>query len=154
MHWRLSLWTCINSSNWSEQREIRRKRHTLKNTMWENVGKDVNCLLECKIGLGWHVAVYLQLTNTYSLTDNAIRLSRCPSWIYNIIEDSEVRCSREEESSLATSKPPALLLAPMCWDDMTVCWCIFIIQIIIFCGYSGLRCMWMLLYALKFRDIF
>lgn len=95
----------------------------------------------------------LSSVDKYSLTDNAIRLSRCPSWIYNIIEVSEVRCSREE-SSLATAKPPVLLLAPRCWDDMTVCQCIFIIQIILVCGYTGFGCVLMLLYALKFKEIF
>jgi len=64
----------------------------LKITPWENSEKDVTCLLDCKIGLRWHVVVCAQLPNSSSFIDDVIRPSRCPSGVYNIIKIQRCLC--------------------------------------------------------------
>lgn len=140
LHWRLPLWTCVYSSSWSEQMEIRSRRGMLKITLWENSEKDVTCLLDCKIGLGWHVAVCPQLPNSSSLTDNAVRLSGYPSWVCNIIKILETGSSIKEGNTLATATASVLLLAPRYREHMTAGPCIFIIQRVLVCGYTAFGC--------------
>lgn len=84
----------------------------LKITLWENSEKDVICLLDCKIGLGWHVTVSPQFSNSSGLIYNAVRMSTCPSG--NITDILETGSSIEEGNTLAAAKASVFLLAPRC----------------------------------------
>lgn len=142
LHWRLPLWTCFYSSSWSEQMEIRSQRDTLKFTPWENSEKDVTCLLDCKIDWGWHVAVCPQQPNLSCLTDNAFRLSRCPSYMCTNIAILKMGSSTEEGNIPATAKAAELLLVPRWRDHMAAYPCISVIQRVSVCGYTAFRCMY------------